>query len=131
MIEYLMNESYGSRLFFTDDVIDSHVPINTHIKRYCMDALFTYEGYLKSVKKKVKERYQIPVYINESMAFIPTRRIKDYENVWINYYAIKDYQQTNQMLEVIFHSGKRLYLKYSLNKLENKIRLLTEIKNIK
>lgn len=131
MIEYLINDTNGSIIFFQDQAMTSRLPVISHVKKFCQDALFTYEGYIKCVKKKVKEKYQIPVVIHETLALFSTCRVRDYENIWINYYAIKDYHEIDGTIEIMFYSGKRLYLKSSLNKFENKIKLLMKIKKIK
>ncbi|TNF08622.1 MAG: hypothetical protein EP317_02695 [Bacillota bacterium] len=131
MIEYIENHSEGSIIFYTDDIRYSRFRAFYHIEQLCKLALFSYDGYIKSLKNIYNLTYQIPVYINESQGFIPILRIRDYENKWINWFAVTKVNECFNGLELEFISGRRLHINFSLKRLKKRIDALMKIKSLK
>ncbi|MFH0766984.1 MAG: competence protein ComK [Bacillota bacterium] len=101
------------------------------IKKMCIDALFTYEGYLKAVQKKLGKVYKIPVYFDDENMFFPIKRTRDYENIWINYATVQEIRVLTEQIEIIFESQQKLQVNISLNSLKRQIKYLEEIRNVK
>ena len=131
MIEYIENNARGSNVFYTDQEIESSKRAIYHIEWLCKKSLFTYKGYIQSIKKELKLSYQIPVYINDTHGFIPISRVKDYENKWINWFAVHKIHSVSKGLDIEFISGRRLYINYSVNRMQKRIEALMKIKSMK
>jgi competence transcription factor ComK len=131
MIEYIENHPLGSTIFYIDDIKQSTHRAQYHIECLCKQALFTYEGYIKALKKVINVSYQIPVFIDQLHGFIPISRVRDYENKWINWFAVSKINEHFNELELQFISGRRLYINYSMKRLKKRIDLLMKIKSMK
>jgi len=131
MINYIINSNLGVEIYKNDTLEIINGTSLTYIKKLCIEALFTYDGYLKSVKKKFNFKYKIPVYINDSIILIQTKRARDYDNIWINYASIKNLKYNIDSIEITFYNNKILKLNQSFIKLEKQIKYLSEIRNTK
>ncbi|MCF7929969.1 MAG: competence protein ComK [Acholeplasmataceae bacterium] len=131
MIEYIVNHRNGSLIYQSDAIQQSNKTNLSVIKKLCLSALFTYDGYLKAVQNKFGKSYLIPVYINEEQMFIPIKRTRDYENIWINYAALIDVVSYHDYVKIIFESKRILNINISLKSLQKQIKYLEAIRNAK
>lgn len=131
MIEYIINHPTGSLIFFQDETVYSKKNALSIVKSLCIEGLTTYEGYIKAVKKKLNYSYRIPVYLSEELCLFQTQRVRDYDNIWINYCAIKDMINLKDKTELLFKSGKKLIVNIRLNQIQEQIRRIHDIKNCK
>ncbi|HPX71689.1 MAG TPA: competence protein ComK [Acholeplasmataceae bacterium] len=116
MIKYIVNTSYGSKIIKLNQIEESKLNNLSIIKKLFIENLCTYEGYIKAVSKTFNIKHNIPVVINKDNLFIPLKRVRDYDNIWINYASIITYKQSNNMTTIIFSDYEELIinLKYSL-----------------
>lgn len=131
MIEYIIQTPNGSKIYQIDHEIETKNRSIYIVKKLCMEALFSYEGYVHAVKKMINRKYKIPVVIDQSTALIPTHNVKSYDNIWINYHAIQTIRQNQENIEIIFHSGKKIYMNISFLTLKSQIEDLIAITNRK
>lgn len=131
MINYIINTNIGTKIYQENGFIYEKNSNLAYIKKLCLEAMFSYEGYLKAIKKIYQFKYKIPVYINNSLMFIQTKRARDYDNIWINYASIKNIKYLDQDIEIIFYNNQKLRIKYSFNKFNLQIKYLEEIRNTK
>lgn len=89
MIKYILNNKYGSLIFYKKGEVQTRYFNLTVIKKLCIQKLFTYEGYIKAFKEIFGNKKSIPIYIDNNNFFIPIMSIKKHENIWINIKAIK------------------------------------------
>lgn len=131
MIEYIINHRNGSLIFQSDSIKQSNKTNLSIIKKLCLSALFTYDGYLKAVQNEFGKSYLIPVYIDEELMFIPIKRTRDYENIWINYAALIDVVSYHDYIEIIFDSTRKLSINISLKSFQKQIKYLEAIRKAK
>lgn len=131
MIEYIINNAKGSLIYQSHSMKQSNKTNLSIIKEICISSLFTYEGYLKAVQTKFGKSYRIPVYINEEQMYMPTKRTRDYDNIWINYSALIDVVSLGDHVEVTFESQRKLCINISLKSLQRQIMYLEAIRNAK
>lgn len=131
MIEYIINNASGCLVFQNGTSIQNSKTNLGYVKQLCMDNLFTYEGYLKSVRYLFNKHYLIPVYVNEIVMLIPTKRVRDYENIWINYQAIENIKSTTYGVCILFFSKIELNINLKIETLQKQIQYLKEIRNHK
>ena len=99
------------------------------IKRRCLSHLKTYEGYIKAVQANFSFKYQIPVLLSESEQYIPTKRIKDYDHIWINAAAVKCYAFNGKQTTFIFYSGNKISISISKSTVNRLLVCLKQIDN--
>lgn len=116
MIKYIINTPYGSKIFKLYEIIESKLNNLSIIKRLFIENLCTYEGYIKAVSKTFNIKHNIPVVINKDNLFIPLKRVRDYDNIWINYSSVITYNKFENQTIIIFKDfeQKVINLKYNI-----------------
>lgn len=106
MILYIKNCQKGSLVHKTSNSVVISNSINYVVNSYCMRSLFTYSGYRKSFKFMFNLKSLIPVYINRKTFLIPTKNINDYDNIFVNYIAVKQTLKIdNKITKIVFIDG--------------------------
>lgn len=132
MIKYIINNAFGSTIYKTSGNSLSKKSNLSIIKDLCIKHLFTYEGYLKACKKIFNKTQLVPVYISPYLQFLPTKRVRDYENIWINFSAIKTYKKyENNKTKLIFKDNKFLIINMRYHLFEKNILFLEKLKKYK
>jgi len=94
----------------------------------CYKYLFDYQGYKNAIKRVFGYKYKIPLYIDTQIQLIPTERIKNYENIWVNFQAIEKIVPLDGDLEIQFYSGHKLRIKVSMKTMKKQIKRLEQIR---
>ncbi|HAX03952.1 MAG: hypothetical protein A2Y45_07435 [Tenericutes bacterium GWC2_34_14] len=131
MIEYLTNHREGTIIYQTDGFYISKYSLLYTIEHLCMEYLFTYSGYRKAVKHVFNFTHLVPIYLDEDLQFIAVKRVRDYDNIFINIKSIDHIEQQKDMLQITFTSGRKLYIKMSLYRYNKLIENLSIIRNTK
>jgi competence transcription factor ComK len=131
MIEYITNNRYGSLIYTIDGIIQHDRTSFFEIKRLCLESFFSYDGYLKAVKKQFQISYKIPIYIHDALQFIQTKRVRDHDNIWFNYAAVINVKDLNKSIEIEFVSGNKLLINISYHTLKTQILYLDQIRKRK
>lgn len=131
MIEIVENSRNGCIIYQTDESYNYKYSAFYYIKKLCINHLFTYEGYIYSIKLKYKRYHQIPIVISNALWMAPTRRVRDYENVWINLNGIKSYAELSSGTKIVFMSGRSLTIQKSSTSLHEQIKFAKMIYNEK
>ncbi len=131
MIDYIINVNSGCMVYQEEGNLLLKGSSLGYIKRLCEEHLFTYEGYLKAVKLKFKTYHKIPLFLSDTIQLIPTTRVRDYENLWINYASIFHIEKFEQKQKITFYSGSIITLDIPTKTLNKQIRYLIEIRNTK
>ncbi len=134
MIEYIRNDSKGAILYQNDGAYTIHSTAFSWVKQMCLAHFFSHEGYTKAVEKKFSRSKKIPIVLSSHLILIPSRRIRDYENIWFNSCQIERVTPREDGIEIRFISQNilrinlsyRSYLKQT--KLANRI-LLEKVKH--
>lgn len=128
-MNYMINTPKGVEIYQNDghkEIVQGHNL--THIKHLCKKHLFTYQGYLVSVKTVLGMSYKIPVYMSEYHQWIATSNIRSYENIWINMAYIKTYERSSDGVMIVFLNTQTLLIK---NKYEEIKRMVDKLNGIK
>ncbi len=131
MIEYIENNAHGAVLVENGKPVQTKRTNRAVIRDMCFNHFFSYEGYIKAVKKKLGISYRIPVYLDEENAFFPTRRTRDFDNIWVNAQAIESIREHDSGILVVFRSGHERELKISRSKAIRGIAALERIRKEK
>ncbi|NLL69266.1 MAG: hypothetical protein GX232_03565 [Acholeplasmataceae bacterium] len=132
MIKYLINTPYGCDIIYKDKVVSSKRNNLSIIKSYCLKELFTYEGYIKAIKSLFGDVQLIPVVINSSNIFIPTKRVRDYDNIWINIGAVILIEDENNQTNLTFKDYKKLTINIKYQKFIKRVefsKIILDYKN--
>jgi hypothetical protein len=127
MIKYIVNTPYGSKIIKSNKILLSKDNNLTIIKKMCIENLFTYEGYLKAINKLFSKKHNIPVFINRDNQFIPIKRVRDYDNIWVNYSQVLTYKKYDNQTVIIFKDYQQLEINLKVNLFEKRVKMLYEI----
>lgn len=128
MIEYITNEQNQTVIYQTDQIIHMNLFNLSYVKHICMDFLFTHEGYLKAVKRTLGFQYRIPIYIHDALILISTKRMRDDDNIWINYAAISSITYKGNRVVLGFTSHREIEIKMSTLAFKEQIKRISKIK---
>jgi len=128
MIDYMRHERLDTIIYKNQRKEVKNKSMQHVIHMMCMDYLFSYEGYKEAVKRKFKIYYKIPLYIDDHIQLIPTERVKNYENIWINYAAIHHIRFDEEITHITFYSGQNLCIKLHKRIFEKQIARLEQIR---
>ncbi len=128
MIEYIVNENNQTIIYQDDGKITKNVFNLTVVKQLCLTHLFTYDGYIKAVKKQLNYAYRIPVYIDEGLQLIATKGVRDYDNIWVNYASVTAINYVGNRVSVAFTSHRKIDLGLTRLAFSEQIKRLTVIK---
>lgn len=131
MIEYIVNNAFGCLVYQEGEIVQMRKTNLSFIKELCLDNMFSYSGYLKAVKKKISISYKTPVYIDDLNMFIPTRRVRDYENIWVNCAAVKNVFKSEGGVKIRFFSDKEKIINISFNSFIKQMKQLEVIRKVK
>ncbi|MGI6787522.1 MAG: competence protein ComK [Acholeplasmataceae bacterium] len=127
MIKYIINTPYGSNIIKENEIIESKDSNLSIIKKICLDNLFTYDGYLKAINKIFNKKHNIPVYVNKKNLFIPLKRVRDYDNIWINYASILTYKSYDKKTLIIFNDYEKMIINLKYDLFKKRVELLSNI----
>lgn len=131
MIEYFKHDAQGIIVYQTDETIQFPITSMRYVKDLCLEALFTYEGYIKACKGLLKRTYKIPVVIDASTMLIPTSGIRKYDTIWFNFSAIREINTNPNDMVIVFVSGRKLVLNIKINQMMALFNDLSIIRNTK
>ncbi|WP_162146945.1 competence protein ComK [Acholeplasma granularum] len=122
MIYYIKNEQDGAYVYPNRRI--SGYSALTVIKKLCLKHLTTLEGYIKSVKPIIDDKYKIPVVLSHKYAFFSTKSMRDYDSIWINYMAIKEIVYLDKNILFIFDEKYQLSIKLSTKSYQKLVRII-------
>lgn len=105
-------KGYTEIVFKTHELIIDKSNISV-IKKICRDNLFNYDFRIKYTKEILNIKTKPSLYINKNILLIPTKSLRSYNNVWINYFNISEVVKMGAKCKVIFVDLKEIILDIS------------------
>ncbi len=68
----------------------------------CLKELTTFKGRMDALKKHFERRYNLPVYINETMCFYGSAPIRRPEAVYVNFFDVLSLRDLGGRTEILF-----------------------------
>ncbi|PKK86724.1 MAG: hypothetical protein CVV63_04000 [Tenericutes bacterium HGW-Tenericutes-8] len=127
MLLYIKQDTYGSKLFFENYIQQAEKASISIVKLLCEQALFSYESRTRLTKEKFRVNTKIPIYINQELLLMPSKSPKQYDNIWLNYFAIVGYHPYQSSVVVLFKNRSELVINQSFRIFQNKMRLCEAI----
>ncbi len=92
--------------------------INGGIKKYlndlCLINLATFDGRKKAISKLLKAKKNLPIYINQQVFVYPTKALREYDVVFINYHHVLSWKEiTPTHTKIIFNNLEELIVEIS------------------
>lgn len=106
--------------------------LKQYINDLCIKNLSTIEGREKAAKKLLNITSNLPVYVNEEIILFPTKSIRNYDCVYLNFHKILTLKkQDNISSKVIFDDLSEVVVGISLKKLKRQLLRANTIYEIK
>jgi competence transcription factor ComK len=128
LIEYIKHHQLLTYVYKNNETEIINKPVISYIKSLCYKHLFNYEGYKDAIKRVFGFKYKIPLYIDESLQLIPIERVRNYENIWVNFKAIDEIKVKEDTLEIYFYSHQKITIKSKMKTMKNQIKRLEQIR---
>lgn len=95
-----------------------NIGLKQYLNNLCMKNLSTYDGRKKATVKLLNEKNNIPIYIDKNLFMYPTKSLREYSMLFINYYAILSFKKidSNSTL-LIFKNLDKLVVDVSIRKI--------------
>ena len=114
------------------------ISINSSLKKYinklCMKNLSTYDGRRDSISKFLEKNNNIPIYIDEEIILYPTKSIRCYDTVFVNFKEVLSVKKVdNRHTNFTFTNLSEIKLEVSIKKIKkqhNRIRKIIDYLNI-
>jgi len=127
---YLKRTDYGIQVTKEDEDIFVNNGLKGYINDLCLKNLSTYDGRRKAAITLLNEKSNIPIYINNSTFLYPTKALREYDMMFLNYYAILSFRKIDSSNTLfIFKNLEELAVKISINKVirqHKRIELITD-----
>jgi len=100
MIYYIKNEIDGG-VVYPEKKVMARSALGV-INLLCKENLFTLDGYLKTTREILGMKYKTPIVISDYKVFFYTKSLKSYENMFINFSAIDQYENVGGFTRLTF-----------------------------
>ena len=120
---YLIYDNKTIKIYKTKEVEVLNLSFEKYLNVLLLKDLTTFNGRIEAIKKKYKYKKLVPIYIDDTMCFIPVENI-EYNSIYINAYSI--YKITYQ--KIIFIDGSSLSIYKNLKTISNNINRAKAIK---
>lgn len=102
------------------------------INELCIKNLSTYQGRKEASKKILKRNCNLPIYVDRKTILFPTKSIREYDVVFVNYIRVISITKYKQMFtKIIFDDLTELVVLVTVNKIKEQMKRIEIILNIK
>ena len=106
--------------------------LNSGIKKYlnklCMNNLSTFDGRRKAIMSLLKQKDNVPIYIDNDIFVYPTKALREFDMVYINYCEVLSYKEIGyKSTLVIFKNLEHLVINVSAKKIEKQHKRIKKI----
>lgn len=116
-MHYLKRTNFGIQVCYGDNNVFVKNGLKNYINDLCMKNLSTYDGRRSAVVSLLKEKNNIPIYIDSSTFLYPTKSLREFDMLFLNYYSILSFRKVDSANTLfIFRNLEELIVKISINK---------------
>ena len=93
------------------------IGMKQYINNLCLDYLATFDGRRKAISRLLRQNNNIPIYINDEVFVYPTKSLREYDMVFINYHSVLSYKRiASKKTKIIFENFDELIINISIKK---------------
>jgi len=106
--------------------------VSSGIKKYlnnlCMNNLSTFDGRRKAIVKLLKQKDNIPIYIDSENFVYPTKSIRDFDMVYINYFEVLSYKTVGfKKTLIVFNNLEYLIIDIDIKRVDRQHKRIKKI----
>lgn len=118
MMYYIKRKSNGLEIGSENGIQIVNSSLKKYINELCIKHLSTFDGRRISASKLLGETSNIPIYVNHKIVLYPTKSIRCYDTVYINFNEVLSIKKgKNGSLSLLFNNLSELSLEISYNKI--------------
>ena len=92
------------------------------INEECIRNLSTFEGREQAAKVILKHQSNLPIYVNEDTIVFPTKSIRNYDCIYVNYHEVLSLTETIRgNTKIIFNDLTEIKVDSSLQKIKKQL----------
>ncbi len=98
------------------------IGVKHFINELCLRNLSTFEGRVKASSKVLNVGSNVPVYVNENMILFPTKSLRNYDCIYINFLRVLNVEEgLNGLNKVIFDDLTEVNVNVSITKIKRQM----------
>jgi len=101
-----------------------------YLNELCIQELTTFTGRIQATKQLCNIQSNIPLFINESLLFFPTKSNRNPDVYYINYHRIIGVQKVQNHCKICFDDFTELAVNCTYQKIQNQIRKVQKVLTI-
>lgn len=124
MMKYITRSNVGILI----DGQEYSVGLKKYLNSLCIKGLSTFDGRVEASKIILKKRTNPPVFISPEVCLFPTKSIRDYNMIYINYFEVLSVSYVdNKSCLLVFNDLSRLYLDIPKNRIDKQLKYTEKI----
>ncbi len=106
---YLKTESASTNL---------NIGLKNYLNSLCLKNMSTYDGRRTAAVKLLRQKSNIPIYINKELIVYPTKPIREYDTVFVNFFAVLSIKSLSKKATLFtFANLEELIVEISIQKI--------------
>jgi len=115
---YVSRNNVGIHLVSKSEERSLNIGIKKYIDSLCMKNMSTYDGRKIAAKKILNIKSNIPIYISNKIILYPTKSIREFDTVFINYFEVLSVKQINGTMTLFtFTNLEELIVEVNIKKI--------------
>ena len=106
--------------------------VSSGIKKYlnnlCMNNLSTFDGRRKAIVKLLEQKDNIPIYIDSNNFVYPTKSLREFDMIYINYFEVLSYKEiAYKKTLIVFKNLEYLVVDIDMKRIERQHKRIKKI----
>lgn len=108
---------FRTKIYERNEVVYREEDPLTIIRNSCKHYGYKLSGWNKLVEELLQRQSKLPIPISPTkrLFFLPTTSYRNEHCIWISFYQVAHYLETNKKLTIVFNDGKTVDTDVSLN----------------
>jgi len=115
-MKYYVKRVYEGTLIVGSEDIFIKDSISKYFNSLCIGNFSTFDGRINALKNRYGYKTLTPLYVSSDLIFFPTMSPRNYDCLWINYFAVKEIRDE----EVVLVNEEIIEVKQSVLKMQFK-----------
>jgi competence protein ComK len=117
-MQYIKRSENGIEIGTEKGIINVNSTLKKYINDLCLKNLSTFEGRRVATSKLLMENNNIPIYINEEIILYPTKSIRCYDTVFVNFNDVLSIKKNkNGHTSLIFTNLSEIVIEISFKRI--------------
>jgi len=127
-MNYIKRSTHGVAVYGKENKVYNKGLID-YVNTLCIRNMSTFQGRKEAVSKLLLSKTNLPIYVNEDVILYPTKSLREYDSILINYHNVLSFRSENEGTKIIFKDLSMLDLTENSQKIEKQHKKVKNILN--